>query len=335
MEIHKMGVLYSFFVIVIFLLFVIIGIEGLGWYSLFSVIIPYAAVVTFIAGLIFRVLKWGISPVPFHIPTTSGQQNSLPWIKPNNIDSPFTTRGVITRMALEVLFFRSLFWNERVELRRAYELLFKRNLYLWFGGLAFHWAFLITLLRHLRFFTEPVPSFVILVQGLDGILQSIAPTLYISNIFIFGALIYLFLRRVVYPQIRYISLPSDYLALFILLGVVLSGILIRFFYKVDLVKVKEWVMGMLSFNPTPLRGIGLLFYIHLFFVSFLIAYFPFSKMIHMAGFFLSPTRNLSNNSRNHRHINPWDKPVKVHTYEEYESEFREVMKEVGLPVEKE
>jgi hypothetical protein len=55
----------------------------------------------------------------------------------------------------------------------------------------------------------------------------------------------------------------------------------------------------------------------------------------MAGIFLSPTRNLRNMSRQERHINPWNHPVKVHTYEEYEDEFRGPMKEVGLPVEKE
>jgi nitrate reductase gamma subunit len=55
----------------------------------------------------------------------------------------------------------------------------------------------------------------------------------------------------------------------------------------------------------------------------------------MGGIFLSPTRNLKNNSRMERHINPWDYPVKVHTYEEWEDDFRGAMKEVGLPVEKE
>jgi hypothetical protein len=40
-------------------------------------------------------------------------------------------------------------------------------------------------------------------------------------------------------------------------------------------------------------------------------------------------------SRCERHINPWNHTVKVHTYEEWEDEFRESMKEVGLPVEKE
>ena len=50
---------------------------------------------------------------------------------------------------------------------------------------------------------------------------------------------------------------------------------------------------------------------------------------------MSPTRNLINDSRKKRHVNPWSYPVRVHTYEEYEDEFRGVMKEVGLPVEKE
>jgi nitrate reductase gamma subunit len=330
-----MGALYSLLAIIILLMFVFFGVSGLGWYSLFGVIIPYVAVAVFIAGFIYRVLHWASSPVPFRIPTICGQQKSLPWIKPNNVGSPYNTTGVIARMALEVLLFRSLFWNERVEMKRAHELLYKRNLYLWLGGLAFHWSLFIILFRHMRFFIEPVPSAVLFVRTLDGIFQSIVPVLYISDFVIVTALTYLFLRRVIYPQIRYISLPSDYFAVLLLLGVVISGLLMRLIFKADLVKAKEWMMGMLSFHPTAPEGIGLLFYIHLFLVCILIAYFPFSKLMHMAGTLLSPTQNLRNNSRMERHINPWDGPVKVHTYEEWEDEFRDAIKQVGLPLEKE
>jgi nitrate reductase gamma subunit len=104
---------------------------------------------------------------------------------------------------------------------------------------------------------------------------------------------------------------------------------------VDLEKVKEWAMAMLSFHPKLPEGVGVLFYIHLFFVSLLMAYFPLSKLMHVGGIFLSPTRNLKNTSRRDRHINPWNAPVKVHTYEEYEDEYRDKMKEAGLPVDKE
>jgi nitrate reductase gamma subunit len=330
-----MNAFYALFVVVILILFVFIGVWGLGLYFLFGVIIPYAAVATFIVGFIYRVLKWARAPVPFHIPTTCGQQKSLPWIEANNVESPYTTAGLVARMALEVLLFRSLFRNEGVELEKNKKLTFKGNRYLWLGGLAFHWSLLIILFRHSRLFTEPVPSIVIFVRDIDGILQSLIPIFYITDITILIALTYLFIRRVIYPQIRYISLPSDYFALLLLLGVVIFGVLMRLFYKVDIVGVKELAMGMLTFHPTIPEGVGLPFYIHLFLVSTLLAYFPFSKIMHAAGIFLSPTRNLKNNSRMQRHVNPWDYPVKAHTYEEWEDEFREAIKRVGLPLEKE
>jgi nitrate reductase gamma subunit len=330
-----MNVVYSLVGTIILVSLVSIGVGLLHWYSVFGVIIPYAAIAAFIVGFVYRVLKWARSPVPFHIPTVCGQGKSLPWIKADNIESPYDRSGLISRIALEVLFFRSLFWNERVRLKEAYKLLYSRNLYLWLGGLAFHWSLLIILLRHLRFFLEPVPSFVIVIQALDGIFQSIVPIIYNSDVIIMAALIYLFLRRLTNTQIRYLSLPSDYFALLLLLTVVISGLLMRLFFKADLVRVKEWAMGMLSFHPNLPEGVGLLFYIHLFFVALLIAYFPISKLMHMAGIFLSPTLNLRNDSRMRRHVNPWDYPVKVHTYEEWEGEFREAMKEVGLPLEKE
>jgi len=330
-----MNAFYALFVVAILILFVFIGVWGLGLHFLFGVIIPYAAVATFITGLIYRVLKWARAPVPFHIPTTCGQQKSLPWIEANNVESPYTTAGLVARMALEVLLFRSLFRNERVELEKNKKFTFKGNRYLWLGGLAFHWSLLIILFRHSRLFTEPVPSIVIFVRDIDGILQSLIPIFYITDITILIALTYLFIRRVIYPQIRYISLPSDYFALLLLLGVVIFGVLMRLFYKVDIVGVKELAMGMLTFHPTIPEGVGLPFYIHLFLASVLLAYFPFSKVMHAAGIFLSPTRNLKNNSRIRRHINPWDYPVKTHTYEEWEDEFREAIRGVGLPLEKE
>ena len=69
-------------------------------------------------------------------------------------------------------------------------------------------------------------------------------------------------------------------------------------------------------------------------VCVLLGYLPFSKLAHMAGVFLSPTRNLANSNRRVRHVNAWDYPVKVHSYEEYEDELREKMRGAGLPLEK-
>ncbi len=330
-----MGLWHSIVAVLALLVFVLLGVGGVGLYSIFGIFIPYLALLLFVAGFLYRVLKWASSPVPFHIPTVSGQQKSLPWIKADKINSPYTTGGVIKRLALDILLFRSLLKNEQVELEAPHRLLFRTSTLLWLGAMAFHWSFLVIFLRHLRFFLEPVPTALVVLQRLDSILQNLLPIIYISDVVILMALSYLFFRRVFYPQVRYISLPSDYFVLLTIAGIVLSGVLLRVIFKVDLVQVKEWVMAMLSFRPMPPKGVNLLFYIHLFFVSLFISYFPLSKLMHMPGIFLSPTRNLMNMSRQSRHINPWNPPVNVHTYESYEDEFRESMKEVGLPVDKE
>jgi nitrate reductase gamma subunit len=170
---------------------------------------------------------------------------------------------------------------------------------------------------------------------LDGLFEITVPTVYVTDIIIVFALTYLLLRRVFIPQLRYISITSDHFPVLLILGVALSGILMRQFFKVDLLGVKQLAVGLLTFNPRIPEGIGLAFYVHLFLVSVLVAYFPFSKLMHMAGLFLSPTRNLANNNRMRRHVNPWNYPVKIHTYEQYEDEFREKMKGAGLPLEKE
>jgi len=333
-----MNVNYMVSLIAVIVLFLIayVGVEAAGLQVLFGIIIPYLAVITFIGGVIYRIVDWAHSPVPFRITTTGGQQSSLPWIKPAAFDNPSTTGGVIVRMALEVLFFRSLFRNTSVHLDNGGKLSYIWEKWLWLGALAFHYAFLTVLVRHLRFFTEPVPLPIKLLETLDGFLQIGLPLIQLSGIVLLAAALFLLLRRLLLPQMKYISLASDYFPLFLLIGIALTGILMRYFTKINLIAAKQLAMGLVTFHPSiPQSGIGGIFYVHLFFVSVLLAYFPFSKLMHMGGIFLSPTRNMPGNTRAVRHVNPWNYPVKVHTYEEYEDEFREKMIEAGLPVEKE
>ena len=332
-----MGSIVAFFAVIALVLIAFAGVSAGNMRNLFGVVIPYAALIIFITGFIFRVLKWGSSPVPFCIPTTCGQQQSLPWIKQNKFDNPSTTFGVIVRMALEVLLFRSLFRNLKTQLSEGQRLAYGEAKWLWLAGLAFHWSFLIIVVRHLRFFIEKVPVPVKMIEGLDSFLQVGVPLFYLSDAVILLAVSYLFVRRVFLPQMRYISLPADYFPLFLILGIAASGVLMRYFFKTNITGVKELAMGLVGFryDPKILEGIGVIFYIHIFLISILFAYFPFSKLMHMGGVFMSPTRNMVNNSRMKRHINPWNYPVKVHTYDEYEDDFREKMKGAGIPVEKE
>jgi nitrate reductase gamma subunit len=301
----------------------------------FAIFIPYAALAIFILGFIYRIFLWGRSPVPFRIPTTCGQQQSLPWIKDSKVENPSTTLGVITRMALEVLFFRSLFRNTRTELVDGPYLAHKSDKWLWLAGLAFHWSFLIIFIRHFRLFLEPVPSWLKVIEAFDGFLQIGVPGLLITGFILLMAVTYLFLRRVLIPKLRFISLPADYFPLYLIIGIALTGIIMRYFLKVDVVHVKGLLLNLLSLNFSVPEGIGGIFFVHLFLVSVLLAYFPFSKLMHLGGVFLSPTRNMANTSRMERHINPWNYPVKVHTYEEYEEEFKQKMKGVGIPLDKE
>jgi len=331
-----MNLLVSLLMVLILVLLAFAGIEMANLYSLFGIIIPYVAAVIFIIGVIYRVLKWGRSPVPFRIPTTCGQQKTLPWIKYSKLDNPSGTLGVIGRMLLEIFLFRSLFGNVKFELKDGPKLAHGSAKWLWLGGLVFHWSFFIVLFRHLRLFMEPVPSFVHKIEILDGFLQVGVPGLFISGVVLLLAVTYLFLRRVFIPEVRYISLAADYFPLFLIMGVAVSGILMRYIVKSDVVSIKAFIMGLVSLNAVAApEGISVIFYIHLFLVSTLFAYIPFSKIMHLGGVFLSPTRNMANNSRVKRHVNPWNYPVKVHTYEEYEDEFREKMKGAGLPLDKE
>jgi nitrate reductase gamma subunit len=207
--------------------------------------------------------------------------------------------------------------------------------WLWAVGLAFHYSFLVILLRHMRLFLEPIPGFVLAISKVDGFLQFPVPEIYATTLVFLGAVTYLFARRVVSPQLRYISLLNDYFPLFLLLGIGISGFWLRHVEKIDVAAAKAMVMSLLVLAPRPAASLGAVFYAHLFLVSTLLAYFPFSKLMHMAGVFMSPTRNLTANSREVRHVNPWNQPVHVHTYAEYEDEFRERMRDAGLPLEKE
>jgi nitrate reductase gamma subunit len=300
----------------------------------FAVIIPYAAALTFFAGIVFRVARWAAAPAPFRIPTTCGQQKSLPWIKNSRLDNPHSAWGVLGRMALEVLCFRSLFRNTKAELKSGPVLVYGSAKWLWLGALAFHWSLLIIIIRHLRFFTDPEFGWISLIQSLDGFFQVGIPALLATDALLLSALTFLFMRRLVDSKLRYITLANDYFPLLLIGAIAVTGILMRHFYKVDLRLIKDLALSLIQLHPSVPQGIGILFYIHLFLVSLLIACFPFSKLMHMGGIFLSPTRNLANNNRMRRHVNPWNYDVKVHTYEEYEDEFRPVMLAAELPVEK-
>jgi nitrate reductase gamma subunit len=237
-------------------------------------------------------------------------------------------------MFLEVFCFRSLFRNTRADLRSGF-LYYSPSKWLWLFAIGFHYAFLIIALRHLRLFVHPIPGFVETLDAVDGMFQIGIPPIYLTDLIFVGAVAALFCRRLFLAKVRFISLPADYFPLFLLLGIGITGLLMRFVFRVDIVSVKELANGLASLHPTVPDNIGSIFFIHVALVSTLFAYFPFSKLMHMGGVFMSPTRNLANTNRMKRHENPWWTPPKFHTYEEYEDMYRDLMKEANLPLERE
>ncbi|SPF32256.1 DsrM [Candidatus Sulfotelmatobacter kueseliae] len=296
------------------------------------VVIPYLAFVFFLVGFSYRILLWAGSPVPFRITTTCGQQKSLPWIKHAPLENPSTGWGVLGRMFLEVFLFRSLSRNSRARLRDG-KVSFRPDQWLWLGAWAFHWSLLVILLRHLRFFLQPIPAMVNRIERIDGFLQIGFPHVYLSDLVIVCALTYLIKRRLHDPLLRFVSLFSDYFVLVLLGGIVLSGLLMRFAFRDDLLAVKQFALSLAALRPHVPTSVSPLFVIHLMLVSTLVAYFPASKLVHMAGVFLSPTRNLANNNRAKRHFNPWNAPVVSRSYADWEHDFQNKLRAAAIPLE--
>jgi nitrate reductase gamma subunit len=298
-----------------------------------GVIVPYIAVAIFVVGVIYRFINWANSAVPLKVPTTCGQAYSLPFIKRNiydRFDSPYTKWETAVRMLLEIFFFRSLLRNTRYYLDRQAQ---KDARWLWLFGIMFHYTLLMVLIRHTRFFLQPVPDIVELASNLEAFKGVFIPSVYISGVAIVAALAALWFRRIFLSRERTLSLPSDHFALILLLSITISGNLMRYFIKVDLEKVKILIMDLMSFRIDSAVQVAStlepMFYVHFLLASLLLAYFPFSKLMHAGGILFSPTRNMPNNNRAETHVNPWNPPYKGITWEEYYEAYRDQLDEIA------
>lgn len=232
--------------------------------SAFFALLFCAATAIFVVGVAARIVQYARTPAPLKIPTTP---------------APTTTGGVAWRMAREVVFFESLF---------------KGNLWIWILGWVFHLSLLLVVLRHLRYFVEPVPAFLVFLQPFGTY----------AGLTMAAALAGLWLRRLAVERIRYISTISDHLMLVLLLAIAATGLGMKFIAHTDVVAVKVFFLGLLRFDWQPLPADPLLA-LHLGLVAALMIVFPFSKLLHAPGVFFSPTRNQTDNPREKRHLADW------------------------------
>lgn len=307
-----------------------------GFQSLLGVALPLLAAVVFVCGIIWRITCWWAkSPVPFAIPTTGGQERSLDWIKPNRLDTPMSNAAVVGRMILEVLLFRSLFRNTSAEVSSVGpRVTYFSSKWLWVFALTFHYCFLVIFIRHFRFFIEPVPVCLTWLEFFDGIMAGRrAAPVHDRHAHRGGCPVSSAVAGE--PESAATSPLPTTISRCPHMGIIGTGICMRYFDKVDIAQAKVFIMGILHFTPQSAVGLNPLFFTHVALVSVLLIYFPFSKLMHMGGIFMSPTRNMRCNTREVRHVNPWNNPnAPYRTYAEYEDDFRDLMAEAGLPLEK-
>jgi nitrate reductase gamma subunit len=232
---------------------------ALGYAALF-----YAAAAVLAVGLALKIRVYLRVPAPLKIPTTP---------------APTTTGGVAMRLAREVVFFESLF---------------KASKWTWIFGWMFHAALLLVLLRHLRYFQQPVWDIIAFVQPFGTY----------AGFAMVAGLAGLWARRWLVDRVRYISTPSDHLHLALLLAIGLTGLGMRFVRHTDIVAVKTYMLGLMRFDIHPLPADPILL-VHLSLVALLMFVFPISKLLHAPGLFFSPTRNQADTSREQRHVAAW------------------------------
>lgn len=224
----------------------------------------YAATLLLAVGLVVKIRGYLRTPAPLLIPTTP---------------APTSTGGVILRMTREVVFFESLF---------------KGSKWTWLFGWLFHASLALVLLRHLRYFQEPVWAPIAFIQFFGTW----------AGVTMVAGLGGLWARRFLVDRVRYISTPSDHLHLALLVAIGLSGLAMRFVVHTDIVAVKAFMLGLMRFSIQPLPADPLLL-IHLTLVALLMIVFPISKLLHAPGLFFSPTRNQIDNPREARHQAAW------------------------------
>ncbi len=224
----------------------------------------YIATFVLVTGLAYKIYIYASTPSPLKIAVTP---------------APTTRTGVVYRLFKEVTLFESLF---------------KSTKWTWMFGWVFHVSLLLVLLRHLRYFTDPIWWWVNLVQPFG---------IYAGFGMLFG-LLGLFGRRIFVDRVRYISAPSDHLMLLLLLAIAGSGLSLQYVSRIDVVSVKAFFLGLMTLNIHPMPD-NIFLLTHLALVALLMTIFPISKLLHVPGVFFSPTRYMVDDPREHRHLAPW------------------------------
>ena len=193
--------------------------------------------------------------------------------------APLTRFGAGVRLGREVIFFESLFRADKL---------------LWLFAMLFHWGLLLVLLRHLRYFLAVPPLPIVMLQPI-GKLAAVA---------MMAGLVGLLARRFVLARVRYVTRATDIAMLVLLLALGATGLAMTVCFTPDIVVLKQYLAGLWRFDWLGLPN-DFLLAAHLLLFAVLLLVAPFSKLLHAAGVFFSPTRSQCDDARERRHLAPW------------------------------
>ena len=234
----------------------------------------YLSLSVLIVGVALKVRQYWNTPAPLKIPT---------------MPAPTTQAGVVFRMAREVVLFESLFRSTK---------------WTWMFSWMFHFGLALAFARHLRYVMSP--DFFMWPLINNWLVQFAGQY---ASLMMLAGLLGLLGRRIFVDRVRYISAPSDYLMLILILIITISGIMMSFIVPIDIVLLKAFMMDLISTSSGHDLPVSFPLIVHLSLVALLALIFPFSKLLHAPGIFFSPTRNQVDNPRERRHISDWAKKL--------------------------
>jgi nitrate reductase gamma subunit len=243
--------------------------------SILYVLLFYVAMITLVAGVTNKILQYKRVPAPLKIAVTP---------------APLTKSGVVYRFFTEVVFFNSLF---------------RATKWTWIFGWMFHLSLLLAFFRHLRYVISSDSIFWPLVNNM--VVQSFG---HYAGFAMAIGLLGLLARRIFVDRVRYISSPSDYLMLLLIIGIAASGLMMSYVAHTDIVQLKAFIMGLFLFDWQELPADTVLL-AHLTMVLALMVIFPISKLLHAPGLFMAPTRYQIDNPREKRHLSPWGAEIEA------------------------
>jgi len=220
-----------------------------------GVFLPCLTLVVFLAGIVYRIRKWNKAPV--------GKMTLTP--------APSTASEKWKQILKEVLIFRQLF---------------EGNKSLWAGTWIFHAALALILVGHSRVVTDFPRLWNALGMtnaNVDTMSNMIGGT---AGVILLAMGVYLLFRRFVVQRVREISDIEDYVSLFLILAIVISGDILRFGTHFDLNQTREYFAGLFTLQPVVVPS-NPYFLLHFFLGQILIMWIPFSKFLHIPGVFYS------------------------------------------------